>query len=151
MKKLNLFICLALFIMLLSSSCKSQTTRFFVGKYTQKGENGLYLFDLNLDKGSFTLLSESDAGPNPSYFCISKKKGMIYSINEAGRFNGAKGGGLTTLRYNHKTGAIEKANELVVPNGGPCYISLSANEDFLFIANYGGGSIAVVKLRRTAF
>jgi len=146
MKKLNLFIYLILFIIMLSSSCKNESIRLFVGKYTEEGEKGLYLFDINLDKGAFNLLSESDAGPNPSYFCISKNNGMIYAANEVGKFNGFKGGGLTTLRYDAKTGVIEKLNEIAVPNGGPCYISLSYNEDFLLMANYSGGSVAVVKL-----
>jgi 6-phosphogluconolactonase len=35
---------------------------------------------------------------------------------------------------------------MTVPNGGPCYISLSPDNRFLLVANYGGGSVAVVKL-----
>ena len=71
---------------------------------------------------------------------------MIYAANEVTEFKGTKGGAVTTLRYNNKTGEIEKINELIVPNGGPCFISLSTDEDFLFMANYSGGSVAVVKL-----
>ena len=132
--------------MVFSSSCNSQTIRLFTGKFTEAGEKGLYLFDLNREEGTLKLLSESDAGPNPSYFCISKKNGLIYAANEVMKFNGVQGGGVTTLRYDAKTGGIEKINELTVPDGSPCFISLSPNEDFLFMANYTGGSVAVVKL-----
>ncbi|MBA4322312.1 MAG: hypothetical protein C0408_05780, partial [Odoribacter sp.] len=41
---------------------------------------------------------------------------------------------------------LEKVKEIPVPNGGPCFISLSHEEDFLLIANYGGGSVAAVRL-----
>ena len=146
MKKLNLFIYTIILIMIFSNSCNSQPIRLFMGKYTKSGEKGFYLFDLNREEGTFKLISESDAGPNPSYFCISKKNGLIYAANEVMQFKGVRGGGVTTLRYDAKTGGIEKMNELVVPNGGPCFISLSPNDDFLFMANYTGGSVAVIKL-----
>ena len=115
---------------------------FLQGNITEDEEKGFYLFDLNRERGEFNLISESDAGPNPSYFCISKKNGLIYAANEIRKFKGVKGGGVTTLRYDAKTGGIEKINELAVPNGSPCFISLSPDDDFLFLANYTGGSVA---------
>ena len=146
MKKFNQFINVILFVIIFSGSCNGQTVRLFAGKYTRDVNKGLYLFDLNMKKGNFNLVTSSDAGPNPSYFCISKRNGLIYAINEVSTFNGVRGGGVTTLRYDAKTGAIEKINELMVPNGGPAFISLSPGNDYLLIANYGGGSIAVIGL-----
>jgi 6-phosphogluconolactonase len=145
MKKSSLLIYLIIPIMMFSTSCKNETIRLFTGTYPEAGENGLYLFDLNREEETFKLVSASDAGPNPSYFCISKN-GIIYAANEVEEFNGVKGGGVTTLKYDDKTGMAEIINELAVPNGGPCYISLSSGDDFLFLANYTGGSVAVVKL-----
>jgi 6-phosphogluconolactonase len=92
------------------------------------------------------LLSEADAGPSPSYFCISKKRELIYAADEVMTFKGANGGAVTTMKYNTGKGTLEKVNELLVPAGGPCYISLSPAEDFLFLANYSSSSVAVVKL-----
>jgi 6-phosphogluconolactonase len=146
MNKSILGICVIFLIMMFATSCQSQPIRLFAGKYTEAGEKGLYLFDLNRKEGTFKLLSESDAGPNPSYFCISKKHGLIYAVNEVMKFDGIPGGGMTTLNFDARTGVIEKVKELAVPNGGPCFISLSPGEDFLFMANYDGGSVAVVKL-----
>ena len=146
MKKSALFIYIILFIMIFSTSCNSQPVRLFTGKFTGPGEKGFYIFDLNREEGTFKLVSESDAGQNPSYFCISKKNGLIYASNEVMNFKGAKGGGISTLRYDAKSGGIEKINELAVPNGSPCFISLSHDDNFLFLANYTGGSVTVVKL-----
>jgi 6-phosphogluconolactonase len=146
MKK-SILITYAMFLLLMfSGSCKSQTIRLFAGKYTEADEKGLNLFDLNREDGTFKLVSETDAGQNPSYFCISKKNGLIYAANEVMKFKGIKGGGVTTLSYDAKTGGFKKINELAVPNGGPCFISLSPGEDFLLMANYSGGSVAVIKL-----
>jgi 6-phosphogluconolactonase len=146
MKKINPIVFAFILFILVSNSITGQSVRFLAGKYTEKSEKGLYLLDLNLKTGTFKFLFGSDAGSNPSYFCISKKRGLIYAVNELDQFKGLRGGGLTTLRYNSKTGGIIKINDLVVPNGGPCFISLSAHKDFLFMANYTGGSVAVIKL-----
>jgi 3-carboxymuconate cyclase len=146
MKKNINIICAITLIMLFSTSCYCQTLRLFAGTYTETGEKGMYLFDLNREEGTFKLLSEEDAGPNPSYFCISKKKGLIYAANEVMEFNGVKGGGVTALRYIPEKGGIEKVKDLVVPDGGPCFISLSPGEDYLLMASYSSSSIAVVKL-----
>ncbi len=87
----------------------------FAGTYTEKGEKGLYLFDLNRGQGTFKLLSEADAGPNPSYFCISKKKGLIYAADEVMEFNGVKGGGVTALRYIPESGVLKKLKIFLYP------------------------------------
>jgi 6-phosphogluconolactonase len=146
MKKFYLLISLILFTMILSDLCNSQIVTMFTGKYTGPGEKGLNIFDVNIGSGTMTLVSESDAGPNPAYLAISGRTGLIYAANEVSEFNGIKGGGVTTLKFDSRTGSAKKLNELAVPNGGPCYISLSDGDNFLFLANYGGGSVAVVKL-----
>lgn len=138
-----LFFTLTLFIGL---KAMAQTSRLYIGKYTGQGEKGLHIVDVDFSKKTFSTVSENDAGNNPSYFCISKKRGIIYTINEVGKMNGERAGGVTALKLDKNTGTANKLKDLAVPNGGPCYISLSPDEKFLLVANYGGGSIAVVKL-----
>jgi 6-phosphogluconolactonase len=147
MKKLNLYFFTLFLIVMLVTSCSKPPVRLFAGRYTDTGDkNGLYLYDLNLQTGNFKTVSESDAGPDPSYFCISRKYGYIYAANEVMDFKGEKAGGVTALSYDEQTGAVEKLKDLVVPDGGPCYISLSPDEDFLLMANYSSSSVAVVRL-----
>lgn len=146
MKKSISIIFAIFFIMLLTASCQSKTIRLFASRYNEAGEKGFAVFDLNREAGTFKLLSEADAGPNPSYFCISEKNGIIYAANETMEFNGVKGGGVTALKYTPETGSAQKVKELMVPKGGPCFISLSPGADFLLMASYSSASIAVVKL-----
>lgn len=146
MKKYYLYIKLLFLAVLVSGACNAQVVRLIAGCYNEKGGKGLSVIDLNRNLGTFKLVTETDAGPDPSYFCISKKNGLIYAANEVMTFKGKKGGGVTTLKYDDKTGAVDKVNDLVVPDGGPCFISLSPDEDYLLMANYSSSSIAVVKL-----
>jgi 6-phosphogluconolactonase len=146
MKRFFIFIfSIVLVLELVSSACK-RDLKLIAGSFTEGNEIGLSLFDFNVRKGSLKLVSKTDAGPNPSFFCFSERHNLIYAINEVMEFRGRPGGGITTLKYDCETGLIEKHNEILVPFGGPCYISLSADSSFLFVANYTSGSIAVVKL-----
>ncbi len=146
MKKSYLFVYPIFLVMIVLTSCKSKPVRLITGSYTEETSNGFNIFDLNPEKGTFNLLSSSEAGPNPSYFCVSGTHGLIYAANEVMEFKGEAGGGVTVLKYDAIKGTVEKINDLLVPFGGPCYISLSPSEDFLFLANYSSSSVAVVKL-----
>jgi len=128
------------------TSCKKEY-KLFVGGYTTKdGEKGMSVFNFNAGNGKLKLISESDVGLSPSYFCFSEKNKLFYVLNEVMEFKGKFGGGLTTLKYDDKTSRFEKKNEILIPYGGPCFISMSADSGYLFTANYPNGSVAVVRL-----
>jgi 6-phosphogluconolactonase len=127
-------------------SCKKEYT-LFVGGFTKKdGDRGMSVFNFNARNGDLRLLSESDVGPNPSYFCFSKKDSLFYINNEVMQFRGSFGGGLSTFSYDPETHEFSKQDELLIPYGGPCFISMSSDSGYLFLANYPNGSVAVVKL-----
>ena len=130
---------------LTTTGCK-KNLMLFAGGYTEGEAKGLSVFSFNIKSGSLDLKAESDAGPGPSYFCITAKYELIYALNEVMELRGKAGGGLTTLKYNRENGQCEKAGELLIPYGGPCFISGSTDGGYLFLANYGSASIAVVKL-----
>ncbi|HBC79366.1 MAG TPA: hypothetical protein DEO60_15885 [Bacteroidales bacterium] len=145
-KNINQFTLVVIFIGIFLTGCKKEF-KLFVGGYTTKeGEKGMSVFNFNAGNGKLNLITESDVGQSPSYFCYSEKNKMFYVINEVMEFKGKSGGGLTTMKYDERTSQFEKKNEKVIPNGGPCYISMSPDSGYLFTANYTNGSVTVVKL-----
>ena len=128
------------------SSCKKEY-KLFIGGFTEKdGEKGMSVFSFNSRNGGLKLISESDVGPSPSYFCFSEKNGMFYVLNEVMEFKGQFGGGLSTFKFDAANSRFEKQNEMLIPYAGPCFISMSPDSGYLFIANYPNGSVAVVRL-----
>jgi 6-phosphogluconolactonase len=128
------------------TSCKKEYKLFVGGFTTKDGEKGMSVFNFNAGNGKLKLISESDLGLSPSYFCFSEKNKLFYVLNEVMEFKGQFGGGLTTFKYDDQNNRFEKLNEKLVPYAGPCYISMSADSGYLFIANYPNGSVAVVRL-----
>lgn len=129
----------------LLTGCRMEM-RLFVSGYTSEGNRGFSVFEFNSRNGSLLLSGSYDAGPNPSFFCVSPSGDMIYAVNEVMLFNGVPGGGITTLAREHRGDSFRMTGELPVPGGGPCYISLSHDEKHLFLTNYPQGSVAVVRL-----
>jgi len=131
----------------ISTGC-GENPRLFAGGFTKDDEKGLNVFEFDNRSGKLKLLSQSDAGPNPAYFCFSKRHNLLYAANEVMEFKGNPGGGLTTLKYDPAKASFKKLNEMVIPNGGPCFISMSPDSGYLFIANYPRGSVAVIRLSK---
>lgn len=146
MKKFNLVLSSFIIIMGFTTTGCSENPRLFAGGFTQGEEKGMNVYEFNGRSGELKLLSQSDVGPNPSYFCFSPGKKLLYAANEVMEFNGNPGGGLTTAKYMPEEASFQKVSEMVVPYGGPCYISISPDSGFLFMANYPRGSVAVIRL-----
>ncbi|MBW6501299.1 MAG: lactonase family protein [Bacteroidales bacterium] len=131
---------------LISSGCREDTL-LFVGGYTQKPyDKGLSIYEFDSRNGRLNLFLREDAGPNPSFFHYDKENGLLYAVNEVMNFEGEFGGGLMTLKYNKLLNRFDLRDVKVIPYGGPCHISVSADKEHLFVANYPNGSIAVIRL-----
>ncbi|MCI0523344.1 MAG: lactonase family protein [Bacteroidales bacterium] len=142
MKKPILFVMMVLTTFL--SGCNMGEKMFIASGYSGNGAADVMLCRLN-QNGIIEKLSEFTVGDNPSYFTFGSD-GLVYFINEADSFNLAVGGGITTLRIDVKAGTFEKAGLLNQGGGGPCHIVLSDDKKHLVTANYGSGSVSVVKL-----
>lgn len=139
------FFLMAFTLILFSNGINAQNI-LVTGRMTDSGGEGINIFHFNSSNANISLFSKADAGPNPSFLCFSKRGNLIYAANEVSNFKGERGGGVTTLEYSEDFSRISKVKEISVPNGSPCYISISPDNKFLFVANYTGGSVTVFKL-----
>ena len=140
---------MALIPVLIGCGNAQQISKMYVGVYTGRDVvNGLHVIDVDFTNGVFAPVSDADAGPSPSYICVSKKHNMLYAANEATQTidDGVRVGSVTALKLNADGSIAEKVKEVYLYNGGACNVSLTPEEDFLLLAHYGAGSISVVRL-----
>lgn len=128
----------------LMSSCNMGENMFIASGYSRDGAADVLLCRLN-GNGSIDKISEIIVGDNPSYFTLGRG-GLIYLVNEVDTFNTKAGGGITTLRYNKKSKSLAKVSSMNQGGGGPCHIEVSVDGKHLITANYGSGSVSVVRL-----
>lgn len=125
-------------------SCRTENATFLASGYSAEGKPDVMLCRLN-DDGSIEKLSGINVGDNPSFFDYGND-GLVYCVNEVDTFNLKAGGGITTLRLDAGENKITKVSSINQGGGGPCHIVLSNDRKYLITANYGSGSVSVVKL-----
>ncbi|MCV2353436.1 lactonase family protein [Paucibacter sp. B2R-40] len=114
----------------------------YVGSYSPNGL-GIYSFEQDPQDGSLRPLGLSAGPPNPSWLCARADGSRLYAANE---FDGAEGGSgqVTVYARDATNGALTLINSVGSGGASPAHLSLSADERFVFVANYGGGSVAVL-------
>jgi len=128
----------------LLSSCNLSDNMFIASGYSGDGAADVLLCRLN-GNGSIEKISEITVGDNPSWFTFGRE-GLIYLVNEVDTFEMKAGGGITTLRYDRKNKTLEKIGSINQGGGGPCHIAVADDGKHLITANYGSGSVSVVRL-----
>ena len=117
----------------------------YVGTYTAGADNhgeGIYRFRVNLETGELTNRKLAVKTPNPTWLVIAPSKKFLYAINEVTDFAG--GNGSVSAFAIEPGGALRLLNTVSSTGAGPAHMSLDATGKFAFVANYIGGSIAVL-------
>src|SRR5258707_569621 len=118
----------------------------YVGSYTPNGQ-GIYLFSLNPSTGTLTQVKVAAAVPSPSWMAIHPNGKYLYAVNEISNFNGTTSGSVTAFSINRTTGDLTFLNVVSSQGGGPAHLSVDPLGQFVFVANYGGGSFAVLPIQ----
>lgn len=129
---------------MITSACLNNEKIFMASGYTSDDTNDVIVCSLGTD-GKTEALTGMHAGDNPSFFTFGKE-GLVYVVNEVDSFDLKAGGGITTLRFDKKTKSLTKIGSINQGGGGPCHITLSHDGQYLITANYGSGSVSLVKL-----
>jgi 6-phosphogluconolactonase len=129
-------------LILLSSSVFAQSEKYhmLVGTYTSPGKSeGIYVYEFDSKNGAITYKSKVVL-ESPSYFAVSPDRKFVYSVTEA------KESKISALAFNPKTGDLQVLNSQPSGGNGPTHISVDANRNYVFAANYGGGSITALPI-----
>jgi 6-phosphogluconolactonase len=130
-----------------------KATLVYVGTYTgpkPKDGKGIYLFRLqteNLDVSqNITLvpLGLAVETANPSFLELDLRRRLLFAVNELETFEGKPGGAVSAFSIDAGTGKLTLINQRPSMGAGPCHLSLDREGKNLLVANYGGGSVAVL-------
>ncbi|MDE3186469.1 MAG: lactonase family protein [Acidobacteriota bacterium] len=122
----------------------------YVGTYTGTpgaGGNGegIYLFEMNTATGELSERKLAAKTPNPSWIAIHPSRQYLYAVNEIADFHG-NSGSVSAFAIHPGTGALHPLNTVSSEGAGPAHLSLDASGRYAFVANYAGGSVAVLPI-----
>jgi len=119
----------------------------YVGTYTDDGKSkGIYLVRFDSRSGELRTIGAVDAGPNPSFLAIDLNGRALYAVNETDKFEGKASGGVTAFNIASNTGALSKIGARSSGGTGPCYVSVDRAGRAVLVANYDGGSVALLPI-----
>jgi 6-phosphogluconolactonase len=118
----------------------------YVGAYTDRDGNALYIYDLNPADGTLTRRTAIKDYPSPSSLAIAPNQKFLYAVNEIGNFSGTTNGSVTAFAI-QPDGGLKFLNVVSSQGRGPAHLSVDPSGKWVFAANYGGGSIVVVPIK----
>lgn len=117
----------------------------FFGCYTDgKTSKGVYRAEMDAATGKLTEPELAAEVGSPSFLHIAPDGKTLYAVGEAA---GKDGGGVYSWKLDPATGKLSDQVSLTSKGAGPCHISTDAANKFAVVANYGGGSAALFKLK----
>jgi 6-phosphogluconolactonase len=124
-----------------------KSLRVYVGTYTRgTGSQGIQLFNLDLGTGTLTPQGLAGKADNPSFQALDPGRRFLYSVNEISDHSGKRVGGVSAFAIDPATGRLTLLNQQASGGSGPCHVSVDRWRKNVLVANYGGGSVAVLPI-----
>lgn len=132
----------------------------YVGTYTSPLKNmlktqvdlppgngrGIHLFTVEQETGEMTPYDVVKMGTSPSALAFNADKTRLYSANETERIGKEEAGSVSAFAVNPGTGKLKLLNTVSSGGKGPAHLSVHPSGKFVLVANYFGGSVAVIPI-----
>ena len=130
-----------------TSSLSKRELFVYVGTYTTGRSEGIYVCRLDLSSGELRRIDVARGVVNPSFLAVDPKGRFLYAVNEVNEFKGKASGAVSAFSIHERTGALKFINQQPSAGGGPCHLTIDGTGKFVLVANYDGGSVAVLPIR----
>ena len=127
-------------------------TLVYVGTYTGPQSKGIYLYKLKTEDlevaQNVTLVPLGLAAEtqNPSFLEIDPKRRLVFAVGEMEQFDGQRSGAVSAFSIDAATGKLALINQVPSMGGGPCHLALDRERRHVLVANYGSGSVSVIRI-----
>jgi 6-phosphogluconolactonase len=108
--------------------------------YVGSGEGQITRFSLDERTGALSRRTTFDGGRVPSFLAVSPSRRLLFAVNEA------EPGEVSSFTVRPGTGELTLINRAASGGDGPAHLSVDRTGRWLLVANYGGGTAAVVPI-----
>lgn len=133
----------------------------YVGTYTSPLKNmratqvdlppgngrGIHLFQVDRITGAMSPGGIYEMGTSPSCLAFNADKSRLYSANETERIGDEEAGSVSAFAVDPSTGQLQMLNTVSSGGKGPAHLSVHPSGRFVLVANYFGGSVAVLPIQ----
>src|SRR3989475_2758588 len=119
------------------TEARTDPDQLYVGTYSES----IYLVRMDRRSGELVRVGAVNAGANPSFLSIHPNGRVLYAVNEL-----EQTGAVSAFAIESGTGALTRLNEQPSGGGAPCYVSVERSGRAALVANYAGGSVALLPI-----
>ena len=132
----------------------------YVGTYTSPLQNvrptqvdlppgngrGIHLFRVDRASGAMKASGLYEMGTSPSALAVDASGTHLYSANETERIGDNEAGSVSAFAIDPLDGSLKLLNTVNSGGKGPAHLSIHPSGRFVLVANYFGGSVAVLPI-----
>ena len=118
----------------------------YTGTYTKRNSKGIYVFRFNAATGKPAPIGLAGEANNPSFLAIHPNHRFLYAVIEVGEIGGQQSGAVAAYSIDRTSGKLTFLNQVSSHGAGPCHVIVDKTGKNVFVANYDGGSIAVLPI-----
>lgn len=107
---------------------------------------GIHLFQVDRATGAMSPCGVHEMGISPSCLAFNAAKTHLYSANETERIGDDEAGSVSAFAINRADGQLKLLNTVSSGGKGPAHLSVHPSGRFVLVANYFGGSVAVLPI-----
>lgn len=128
-----------------SASAKNDVLVYF-GTYIGGKSKGIYVSRLEAGSGALSTPQLVAETPNPSYLAIHPTNHFLYAANEVRSFEDKETGSVSAFGVDRASGTLTPLNQQASAGRAPAYLVVDKSGRNVLVANYGGGSVAVLPI-----
>ncbi len=118
----------------------------YFGTYTRGKSEGIYVYSMDRSTGKLSLRHTVSGIRHPAFLAFHPNNRFLYAINEVTDFEGGSSGGVSAFAVDRGSGALTLLNSQSSVGSGPCHLHVDRSGKYVMVANYAGGSVAVLPI-----
>lgn len=119
----------------------------YFGTYTRSASKGIYVSRFSASTGKLTPPELAAETVNASFLAIHPNGRFLYAANETGSFQGQRAGYVSAFAIDRTTGKLTLLNQVSSRGAEPAHVTVDRSGRNVLVANYGGGSVAVLPVK----
>lgn len=114
---------------------------------SSRNAKGIYVSRFNATTGQLTAPELAGETANPSFLAIHPNRRFLYAVSEVNNFQGQRLGAVSAFAIDRVTGKLTLLNQVSARGAGPAHLTVDRSGKTVLVANYGGGSVAVLPIK----
>lgn len=105
---------------------------------------GIAILRLNPATGQLAPVTTITGVDNPSFLALDPGRRFLYAVNAVPEDEGRPGGSVSAFAVDQTSGNLTYLNRQPSHGAGPCHVAVDPSGRWVYVANYGGGSVAML-------